>query len=134
MKEEQDIRVFYLVNGQIIFAEFIEENDDSDMIIKRPVSVMLGQNKQIGMSTAFPFSHIDATFALNWRQLITSSSLDWNPSLIREFGNFWTQMTEKAKQQASGIEVVPANAVPPGLEKAGLMGPRPNNMPPLRSV
>jgi hypothetical protein len=128
------IRVFYLVNGQIIFAEFIEENEDSDLIIRRPVSVMLGQNQQIGMSTAFPFSHIDDKFSLNWRQLITSSSLDWNPSLRREYGNFWTQMTEKAKQKASGIEVVPANAVPSGLEKKGFMGPRPNNRAPLRVI
>jgi hypothetical protein len=140
MKKDQtpDIRVFYLVNGQILFAEFIEEDDDSDWIIERPVMVMLnnqGGQKQIGMSTAFPFSDIKDTFALNWRQVITSSSLAWNPSLIREFGNFWNAMDEKAKQEASGIQVVPANAVPPGLEKKGFMGPRSTSKgPPLRVI
>jgi hypothetical protein len=137
--EVKDLRVFYMTNGQILFADLIDVNDEDDYVVCGPVQVQLGQApKQIGMSMAFPFSDQTLPIRLNWRLVTTQTSLDWNPSLIREYGNFWLAVQKKADHEASGIEVVPANAVPPNLRR-GLgtekkpMGPRPN-MPPLKAV
>lgn len=106
---EQDIKVFYMMNGQIIFADLVEEDEDTcDYIVKRPVMVMIGQNKQIQMSTAYPFSQIDAEIALNWRQVTAKSDLGWNTQLCAEYNNFWTQLTA----QAAGI-VLPGNGPAP---------------------
>lgn len=116
-KEEKDLRCFYLMNGQIIFAEYLGEVDDTDdILIKGAVMVMIGQNKQVGMSTAFPFTHIDNKIELGWRQVTTSSSLKWNKSLMREYDKFWEALRAKALKESTGIEVVPAGTVPPNLK------------------
>jgi hypothetical protein len=119
-KDKRDIRCFYLMNGQIIFAEYIDEDEDTDdIIIKRAVAVMIGPKQQIGMSTAFPFSDIDDKLQLGWRQVTTSSSLDWNESLRREYDNFWKAIAAKKLKDATGIEVVPAGTNIPPLRPVG---------------
>lgn len=118
--DEKDIRCFYLMNGQIIFAEHLGEVDDTDdILIKGAVTVMItqgapGGQKQIGMSTAFPFTHIDDKIELGWRQITASSSLKWNKSLMREYDKFWEAVRAKALKDATGIEVVPAGTTVPG--------------------
>jgi hypothetical protein len=112
---EKEVRCFYLMNGQIIFAEYfgLVGNDTDDYLIKGAVMVMIGQKKQLGMSTAFPFTNIDDKIELSWRQVTTHTSLEWNKSLLREYDKFW----DKVRAAASGIEVVPAGtAVPRNLK------------------
>jgi hypothetical protein len=108
------------MNGQIIFAEYLGEVDDTDdILIKGAVHVMIGQNKQIGMSTAFPFTNIDDKIELAWRQITTSSSLDWNKSLMEEYDKFWEAVRAKALKASTGIEVVPAGVKLPNLHPVG---------------
>jgi len=112
----EDIHAYYMMNGQVIFANFIGMDEDTDdYIVERPVMVMIGQGKQIAMSTAYPFSNIDDKIRLNWHHVTTSSSLEWNEQLTKEYGNFWQQIRAKA----AGIVM----AGPSGMPK-GPMGPR----------
>jgi hypothetical protein len=133
---DPDIRVLYMLNGQTIFAEFIGIDENDDLIVSRPTAVMVGPNKQMAMTTAFPFSDIREPVTIAWRQVTCTASLSWNPTLIREYGNFWDQVHKAAESAKSNIEVVPANAVPrnlAGMGKKGLMG-QPPGRPPLRAV
>jgi hypothetical protein len=128
--KDKDIRVFYLMNGQIIFAQYIGTDEDTgDITIKGAVMVMIGQNKQLGMSTAYPFTHIDNEIQISKRQITTSASLDWNKSLIREYGNFWDAVRSAALKAETGIEVVPANAALKNLRPVPGSGPGPRPMP-----
>jgi hypothetical protein len=93
----KDIRVFYLMNGQVIFADFFQcDEDTGDYKVTNAVMVMIGQNKQIAMSTAYPFSNIDEEIPINRDHVTTMSSLDWNPQLVKEYDNFWEQLRAKA--------------------------------------
>jgi len=121
--EPIDIRVFYLMNGQILFAEFVELDVDSDdFIIRGATMVMLGQQKQIAMSTAYPFTNIEETIQLSWRQVTAHSSLDWNQQLIGEYEKFWQQL----RAAAAGI-ILPGQqgrpTAPPGRPGPGPMRP-----------
>ena len=114
-----DIRVFYMMNGQILFAEYFGDDGDSDdFIIRHAVMVMIGQNKQIGMSTAYPFTNIDDDILLSWRQVTTVSELNWNLQLVKEYHAFWTQLRAKA----AGI-ILPGQQPPPGRPGPGPMKP-----------
>jgi len=109
-----DIRVFYLMNGQILFAEFFGTIEDSDdYIIRHAVMVMIGQNKQIGMSTAYPFTNIDDDIILSWRHVTATSDLNWNQQLISEYEKFW-----------QSIRAATAGIVLPG-QQTNMSGPTP---------
>ena len=111
-ERKQDIHVLYLMNGQIIFADYIESDADTDdHIVKGPLIVMLGQGKQIAMSTAYPFSNIEDEIGISWRQVTAMSSLGWNPHLIGEYNKFWTQL----KAQAAGIILPGQGNTPPPM-------------------
>lgn len=102
----RDIRAFYLMNGQIIFAELMGLDDDTeDYIIKQATMVMIGQQKNIAMSTAYPFSNIDDTVNLNWRNVTVTTDLTWNKQLVAEYDKFWQQI----RAQAAGI-ILPGQA------------------------
>jgi hypothetical protein len=83
-------------------------------MIKGAVSVMIaganGANKQIGMSTAFPFTHIDSELLLNEGHVTSTASLKWNKSLMSEYDKFWEAVRAAALRAETGIEVVPAGA------------------------
>lgn len=118
-----DIRVFYLMNGQILFAEFFGTDEETDdFVIRHAVMVMIGQNKQIGMSTAYPFTNIDDDVILSWRQVTASSDLNWNRQLVGEYEKFWTQLQAKA----AGIILPgqPGSQMPP-TQPPGRPGPGP---------
>lgn len=105
----EDVHVFYMMNGQVIFANFLGIDEDTDeLVVERPVMVMIGQNKQIAMSTAYPFTNIDEKIKLNWRHVTTWNSLEWNTQLVGEYGKFW----EALRAKAAGIEIVPAGGMP----------------------
>jgi hypothetical protein len=109
MSEKKDLRVYYLMNGQILFSEHIGINEDTgDVILRRPVMVMLGEQKQLGMSTAYPFTDVDANIQLNRNQITTSGSLDWNPQFMTEYDKFWDALMERVMAERSGIQIVPA--------------------------
>jgi hypothetical protein len=136
-----DIYCFYMMNGLTIFAQHDGECTANDYIIKLAVMVKINpQNpKEIGMQSAFPFSNQDESVPLNKTTVTAHTSLMYNPPLCTEYGNFWNQMAERAKAEKeapSGIEIVPANAVIPGLGKPGL-GVRPQGnrpRPPLKVI
>ena len=97
MENEKDICCFYLMNGQVLFADYQEEDEDTcDYIIKNAVSVMIGQNRQIAMSTAYPFSNIDMPMTLNRDHVTVRTDLEWNAQLIKEYENFWDALRAKA--------------------------------------
>jgi hypothetical protein len=129
---EKNIHVFYLMNGQILLADYFgEEEDTGDYIIKGAVMVMIGQNKQIGMSTAYPFTHIDDKIELNCGHVTTKASMAWNKQLCGEYDKFWESLAAAQLKKETGIEVVPANATLPGQglgvgpRLAGKSGPGP---------
>ena len=126
--EEKDIRVFYMMNGQILFAEFVGMTEDADYMLKGCVMVMIGQNKQIGMSTAYPFTEMGSTVEINRDHISVCAALAWNAHLCKEYDAFWA----KVRQQQSGIEIVPANAVPPTRPVGPGLGA--GQRPPLRTV
>jgi hypothetical protein len=88
------------------------------------------------MQVAFPFSDQTAQLLLNKGTVTAHSNLAWNQGLCAQFANAWLAVAKRAEQEASGIEVVPANAIIPGMQKPGLGVGRPqgNRPPPLRSV
>ncbi len=109
----ENIFVFYLMSGQVLFAEFLETDLDTDeYIIRNAVDVRLGKTKQIengvenekpkiGMQTAYPFTNLDGRIRLNWRHVTSMSSLQWNVQLVDEYGKFW----QRVKAQAAGIHL-----------------------------
>lgn len=110
---KRDIRCFYMMNGQVIFAEVESEDEDTgNYLVKNAVMVMIGQNKQIAMSTAFPFTNIDEPYEINWRHVTVQTDLNWNNQLIDQFDAFWTQLRAKA----AGI-ITPAGAGPVDLSQ-----------------
>jgi hypothetical protein len=105
-----EITCFYLMNGQIIFAELVCPLEQGHgYMIQHATMVMIGQAKQLAMSTAYPFTNIDDTIELNADHVTGCSSLDWNTQLVTEYGNFWTQLRAKA----AGI-IIPGDAKKPG--------------------
>ena len=93
----KDIRCFYLMNGQVVFAEYFGLGDETNNPqVRNAVMVMIGQNKQIAMSTAYPFTNIDETFELNRDHVTVGTELRWNPQLMNEYDNFWQQLRAKA--------------------------------------
>lgn len=120
-----NLHVFYMMNGQIIFADLKGENEDTcDYIVSGAAMVMIGQGNQIQMSTAFPFSSIELPVELSWRLVTAKTSLDWNKQLGMQYDNFWEQIRAKA----AGIEIVPAGAGPPIGPGLGAQQKRPGPM------
>ncbi len=111
----EEINVFYMFNGQILFAEYIGIDSNTDeYIIKNPVAIQVGQGKQIGMQTAYPFTNFDTDIRLNWRHVTTTMNMSWNKQLIDEYNKFW----ERVRAQSSGI-------ILPGNGSIATPGPRP---------
>lgn len=105
-----ELKCFYLMNGQIIFAELVSPLEQGHgYMIQHATMVMIGQAKQLAMSTAYPFTNIDDTIELNAAHVTGHSSLDWNKQLVTEYGNFWTQLRAKA----AGI-IMPGEEKPTG--------------------
>jgi len=94
---DETLNAFYLMNGQIIFAELTKPRKIGEgYFIRHAVMVMIGQNKQLAMSTAYPFTNIDDTIELNADHVTAVSDIEWNEQMVAEYGNFWTQLRAKA--------------------------------------
>lgn len=107
---DKDVRCFYLMNGQVLFADWQGmDSDTGDYIVKNAVLVMIGQGKQIQMTTAYPFSNIDEPLEINRDHVTVATSMDWNAQLSGEYEKFW----EALRAKAAGI-VLPGD---PGFQQ-----------------
>lgn len=101
-KPERNLRMYYLMNGMQIMAEYIQTHDN----IKNGVAIIMQPPQQggqpgIAMMNAFPFSEPDTQLKLNMDHVLVSDDITWNTQMVNQYDEFW--LTLKAK--AAGLDV-----------------------------
>ena len=116
MSEENDIKIFRLLSGEEIVAEYTYTTDDDVYVLKNCAIIIPGGRGSIALSPWMPYAASENGIEISNKSI--AFSIEPHEALLEEYNDAFSSNAGKPKLWQPDNNLVGASPTPPGLKIA----------------